>query len=68
MKREPVNPRLYELCRQGTEPAITRALEEARNPLSKLARKLREVDWNISSDSYDELKSKLEGVQMTESE
>ena len=69
MKREPVNPRIYELCRRGTDPAITRALEEARDPMKKLARRISETfEPNITTDSYDELRSKLEEVQMTEAE
>ena len=67
MKREPVNPHLYALCREGTDPAITRALEEARDPMKKLARRIREeVNWDVTSDSYDELRDKLQAVEMTE--
>jgi hypothetical protein len=52
----PVNPRLYALCRQGTDPAITRALEEAMDPwdrIKKLAQK--NIDWSV----VDEIASKL---------
>ena len=34
---------LYWMCRQGTDPAITRALEEKKNPLLKMRRTLSDL-------------------------
>jgi len=52
----PVNPRLYELCRQGTDPAITQALEEAADPWSKVKKVMKaNIDWGM----VDEIASKL---------
>lgn len=38
--RKGVNGQLYDMCRAGSDPAITRALEEKKNPLAKMRRKL----------------------------
>jgi hypothetical protein len=37
---------LYALCRAGTDPAVTRFLEEERNPLLKMRRKLGNITMN----------------------
>jgi hypothetical protein len=51
-----MNPQLYALCREGTDPAITRALEEARDPWAKIERMAREnIDWTV----VDDITSKL---------
>jgi hypothetical protein len=55
-QQAPVNPQLYALCRAGTDPAITRALEEARDPWAKIQRMAREnIDWTV----VDDITSKL---------
>ena len=53
-----MNPELYALCRAGTDPAITDALELARDPLKKLQRKLAEA---LDTEN---LKEQLAGAMM----
>jgi len=64
VKREPMNPQLYALCREGTDPAIDRALEDARDPIAKLKRKLttalEEAEW------FDELQDKVSTMRTGE--
>ena len=52
----PLNMGLYNLCRAGTDPAITRALEEARDPWSTVKKAMKaNIDW----DMVDEIAEKL---------
>ena len=52
----PLNMGLYSLCRAGTDPAITRALEEARDPWSAVKKAMKaNIDW----DMVDEIAEKL---------
>ena len=51
-----MNMGLYNLCRAGTDPAITRALEEARDPWSTVKKAMKaNIDW----DMVDEIAEKL---------
>jgi hypothetical protein len=43
----PYSSPLYQLCRAGTDPAIDRALEEARSPWGQVAKLARQyIDWD----------------------
>lgn len=54
-----MNPQLYALCRAGTDPAITRALEEASDPWSKVKKAIKDgIDW----DQVDDITNSLTGA------
>lgn len=59
-ERLPVNAQLYVLCRSGTDPAITRALEEAADPLSKVKKAIAAgIDWGM----VDDITNALQGAR-----
>lgn len=58
-----MNPRLYALCRAGTDPAIDRALQESVDPLARMKRKLtvalEQAEW------FDELQEKITSLEQS---
>jgi hypothetical protein len=43
--------RLYDLCRAGTDPAVTRFLEEERSPWGAVIRAARKnIDWDMVNE------------------
>lgn len=48
---------LYDMCRAGTDPAITLALEEMLNPLARFRRQLANI--TMSSDQEEEFQRRV---------
>ena len=47
---------LYDMCRAGTDPAITRFLEEERSPFGAVMKAARKnLDWDMVDDITNSL-------------
>lgn len=63
MKGEPRGA-LYAICREGTDPAVTRALEKSRDPWNKIAKAASgAIDWDFVDGITQKL---LESTQLDE--
>lgn len=63
-----MNGQLYALCRAGTDPAITEALEIARSPWGKIQKAAKNaIDWGqVEEITSNLLRAKLEAVEIDE--
>ena len=47
---------LYDMCRAGTDPAVTRFLEEERSPFGAVMKAARKnIDWDMVDDITNSL-------------
>ena len=63
-----MNPQLYALCRAGTDPAITEALEIARSPWGKIQKAAKDaIDWGqVEEITGHLLRAKIDATEIDE--